>query len=171
MRRPYQEEAEEEDAKKAIARNCNGIEARQVSQQPVDQDTLPIRSPMGYAYSMDTTEQYSGLYEPSCQSHFLQHRPDEYATPYDRHPASPALLRRRALYPQEILDAMESVNFIAEHLKREAHDSSVWQQPRDIIYFKKKKDSTQQQLDHMALTYSTIAFLNAFTIKIIFLCF
>ncbi|XP_025077297.1 acetylcholine receptor subunit alpha-like isoform X2 [Pomacea canaliculata] len=125
MRRPYQEEGEEEDAKKAITRNCNGIEARQMSQQPVDQDTLPIRSPMGYAYSMDTTEQYSGLYEPSCQSHFLQQRPDEYATPYDRHPASPALLRRRALYPQEILDAMESVNFIAEHLKREAHDSSL----------------------------------------------
>ena len=134
MPRPYPEgeagTAAAEKAKKFAVRSCNGIEMR----QPLDgheRDDLTSRPPMGYAPPCyQPHPRYTSSHEASPEARLLRGRSEDMVTPgMDRQSLSSGTLRRRAgapvYYSREVLDAIDSVNFIAEHLKKEDQDSSV----------------------------------------------
>ncbi|CAL1536347.1 unnamed protein product [Lymnaea stagnalis] len=105
MRRPHQEPEELLPPKKVVIRTCNGLDIRS------QQEGQSSRPPVGYCF-------------------------DDKLSPRLRRAHMEELLRldfgeestgtiRRARYSKEIMDAIDSVIFIAEHLKNEDRDSSL----------------------------------------------
>ncbi|KAK7478429.1 hypothetical protein BaRGS_00030354, partial [Batillaria attramentaria] len=120
MPRPYPDDGEaDKQPKKVVVRTCNGIEMRQPLQH--EPDDLTTRPPVGYAY-VHSFQAHPNPYDSSPETRLLRGRSEDFM---DRASPSPATLRRRPAYSREVMDAIDSVNFIAEHLKKEDQDSSI----------------------------------------------
>lgn len=149
MPRPHPEnEADEQKAKKYVVRSCNGIEMRQpfVGLEP---DDLASHPTTGYDYGQAYPPPQQPAYHPypghsahddSAEARLLRGRSaEEPMDPLDTQSTSSATLRRMmppTRYCREIMDAIDSVNFIAEHLKKEDQDSglpSLWRRRYRVI--------------------------------------
>ncbi|XP_012934701.1 nicotinic acetylcholine receptor alpha 1 subunit isoform X1 [Aplysia californica] len=114
MRRPHPDQEEQIAAasappKKVVIRTCNGLEMR-----TPPRDDFGARLPAGYGYEDKMTTRYRG---PHAMEGLL---------PLDNAgEMSACSLRRSRPYSKEIMEAIESVTFIAEHLKNEDRDSSI----------------------------------------------
>lgn len=117
MRRPHEDTDEHVTPKKVVIRTCNGLELRNATED------LTPRSQVGYSYD-DTLS--PGLRRVNNMEGLL---PVDYIEDH-----SGTKLRTRP-YSKEIMDAIESVAFIAEHLKREDSDSSVSIRANDAFLF------------------------------------
>ncbi|KAK7115593.1 acetylcholine receptor subunit alpha-like isoform X2 [Littorina saxatilis] len=127
MPRPYPDGdiGAAEKAKKMILRTCNGIEMRQPLQGH-ELDDLTTRPPVGHSYAQPSYQPHMPYQEGSSAARLLRGRSEDVVSQADRHSLSSATLRRRATaLSREVLDAIDSVNFIAEHLKKEDQDSSI----------------------------------------------
>lgn len=121
MPRPYPEEGEaDKEPKKVVVRTCNGIEMRQPLEH--EPDDLTTRPPVGYSYVPNFQTQ-PNQYGTTPESRLLRSRSEDWMD--SRATPSPSTLRRRPPYSREVMDAIDSVSFIAEHLKKEDHDSSL----------------------------------------------
>ncbi|KAL8602749.1 hypothetical protein ACOMHN_053150 [Nucella lapillus] len=158
MPRPYPEGESgiAEKAKKYVVRTCNGIEMRQPFEGH-ERDDLTTRPPVGYAYAQPCYQPHPHYsHEPSPESRLLRGRSEELLNPSDRQSVSSSTFRRTRVggggggigggglmitssscnYSREVMDAIDSVNFIAEHLKKEDRDSSLpslWRRRYPVI--------------------------------------
>lgn len=112
MRRPQDEPEEPLPPRKIVVRTCNGLELRNA------RDDLSARS-MGYAYDGKQSPQ---LRRPNNMEGILS---------LDYMEENTGQILRKRPYSKEIMDAIESVTFIAEHLKKEDRDSSVSIHPEE----------------------------------------
>ena len=128
MPRPYPEAdaGTGDKSKEYVVRSCNGIEMRQPFQGH-EHDDLTTRPPVGYSYSHPSCQPYSHYSHEALPdtSRLLAARSEALLGPVDRQSVSSSTMRRRMIYSKEVMDAIDSVNFIAEHLKKEDQDSSV----------------------------------------------
>uniref|UniRef100_A0A0B6YJM9 Uncharacterized protein n=2 Tax=Arion vulgaris TaxID=1028688 RepID=A0A0B6YJM9_9EUPU len=107
MRRPHEKQEEPLSPRKFIVRTCNGLELRNVV------DDLSPRPVVGQRYE-DTL-----LPRQRLGNNLDDLLPLDYVED-----ANGAVVTRRP-YSKDIMDAIESVTFIAEHLKREDQDTSL----------------------------------------------
>ena len=117
MRRPHQEGDEGANAshsgqppRRVVVRTCNGLELRS---QPLEYSIS--RPPVGYSYQ---DERSPRMRRPNNLEGLL-------SLDYKDEGVGGEGIRRSRQYSKEIMDAIESVTFIAEHLKNEDRDSSV----------------------------------------------
>ncbi|GFN80388.1 acetylcholine receptor subunit alpha-like [Plakobranchus ocellatus] len=120
MRRPHQDGEDGSSSsqsgqytRRVVVRTCNGLELRN---QPMD--PLTSRPPVGYSYD---DERSPRLRRPNNLEGLL---PLDYSKD-DSGGGGVGFVRRSRQYSKEIMDAIESVTFIAEHLKNEDRDSSI----------------------------------------------
>ncbi|XP_059160026.1 acetylcholine receptor subunit alpha-like isoform X3 [Physella acuta] len=117
MRRPHQEPEEPVSPKKVVIRTCNGLDIRNQAED------LRSRSQVGYGYEEKVSPR---LRRPHNMEELLSMELGD---------DSPGAVRR-ARYSKEIMDAIDSVTFIAEHLKNEDRDSSlprIWRRKYPIM--------------------------------------
>ena len=127
MPRPYPEgdAGVADKVKKFVVRTCNGIEMRQPFQGH-EHDDLTTRPPVGYSYAHPSYQPHPQYRDASPDSSkLLRGRSEDLLSPLDRQSMSSGTGRRRTTLSREVMDAIDSVNFIAEHLKKEDQDSSV----------------------------------------------
>lgn len=106
MRRPHEEAAEPKPPRRLVVRTCNGLELRSAAD-------ISSRLPSGYGYD---DSGWSRSRRPHTMEGLLS---------LDYMEESGGATHRQRAYSREVMEAIDSVTFIAEHLKREDHDSSV----------------------------------------------
>ncbi|CAG5129431.1 unnamed protein product [Candidula unifasciata] len=116
MRRPH-EEPETKPPRRVVIRTCNGLELCNASD-------ISSRLRGGYHYddSMTSRGRRPHTMEGLLSMDYIEER-------------GGTTLRRKP-YSKEIMEAIESVTFIAEHLKREDHDSSlprIWRRKYPVM--------------------------------------
>ncbi|XP_055870285.1 acetylcholine receptor subunit alpha-like 1 isoform X3 [Biomphalaria glabrata] len=103
MRRPHQEPDDFADSKKAVLRTCNGLNFRRGEQS--------LRPQVGYGFDDKSPRLRAG------------HHTEEMMSVDFNEEVTGTI--RRSRYSKEIMDAIDSVTYIAEHLKNEDRDSSM----------------------------------------------
>ncbi|BFY96986.1 hypothetical protein BsWGS_00026 [Bradybaena similaris] len=117
MRRPHEEAVEPKPPRRLIIRTCNGLELRSAAD-------ISARLPSGYRY------------DDSGSSRSRRPHTMEGLLALDYMEESGGATHRQRPYPREVMEAIDSVTFIAEHLKREDHDSSlprIWRRKYPVM--------------------------------------
>ncbi|KAH9499314.1 D-arabinose 1-dehydrogenase (NAD(P)(+)) [Bulinus truncatus] len=104
MRRPHQDADDFLQSKKVVSRNCNGLNFRGFREEQSS------RPPVGYSFEDKSPRMRRGHMEELLSVDLGEE-------------VTGAI--RRSRYSKEIMDAIDSVTYIAEHLKNEDRDSSM----------------------------------------------
>ena len=132
MRRPHPDQEEQiasshaqssSQPKKVVVRTCNGLELRSTPRDDYGINITPRTPREDYAFSPSLHSGYEDKIVPRYRGPPQGIEGLLHLDPQGER--SMCSLRRSRPYSKEIMDAIESVTFIAEHLKNEDRESSV----------------------------------------------